>query len=307
MNYGDTYLNRIRRLNVNRTGERRAPHKPLLLLIAIAKLLREEREIPFSDVEAILTPLLKAYAPPVQGRYQPELPYWHLRTDGLWDVPGAESFERQAGGFPKMAELRSSAGNLDGDFAAALSADPGLAQAVVIILLEEHFPESLHADIIAAVGLEIPKSTTVSDRQQVTHTQRRRDPRFRQSVLRAYEHRCAVTGFRVALGGQYLGCEAAHVQWYAYSGPDEVSNGFAVEPTLHKLFDAGAWTLTDDRRVLVSADLTGTDETVARVRGLHGESLRIPIPGSPEISVEYIQWHREPDQGGVFRHPALLL
>ena len=266
MNYGETYLSQIRRLNVNRSGERRAPHKPLLLLVAIAKLLQGEKDLPFCEVESRLTPLLQAYAPPVQGRCQPELPYWHLRNDKLWDIPHAESFTRQAGGFPQMAALRASAGHLDERFAAALLAEPGLVQATVATLLAAHFPESLHADILAAVGMVFPEPTIVADRQSVAHVHRRRDPRFREAVLRAYEHRCAVTGFRAALGGTYFGCEAAHVQWHAYDGPDNVNNGFAVEPTLHKLFDAGAWSLTDDRRVLVSADLTGTDATVERIR-----------------------------------------
>ena len=97
------------------------------------------------------------------------------------------------------------------------------------------------------------------------------------------------------------------MQWHAYGGPDNVANGFAVEPTLHKLFDAGAWTLSDDRRILVSEELTGTENTVERMRGLHGKPIRPPLPGEPEISVEYIRWHRELDLGGVFRHPALRL
>lgn len=70
-------------------------------------------------------------------------------------------------------------------------------------------------------------------------------------------------------------------------------------------FDAGAWTLTDDRRSLVSADLTGPDETIDRIRSFHGESIRSPLAGTPPVSVEYIRWHRESDLGGVFRHPAL--
>jgi putative restriction endonuclease len=307
MNYGNIYLDKVRRLNVNRQGERRAPHKPLLLLIAIAKLLRGERELPFGDVEALLTPLLQAYAPPVQGRCQPELPYWHLQTDQLWSVPGGDSFPRQAGGFPQMAGLRSSAGHLDEGFAKALLSDPALVDAIVALLLDEHFPESLHADILATIGLDFSEQTLVADRPLMVGHQRRRDPRFRQAVLRAYEHRCAITGFRAALGGLYLGCEAAHVQWHAHHGPDSVSNGFAVEPTLHKLFDAGAWSLTDDRRVLVSAELTGTDTTVERIRSLHGEAMRAPIAGEHEVSVEFIHWHRDQDQGGVFRHPALPL
>jgi putative restriction endonuclease len=307
MNYEDTYLDQVRRLKVNRSGERRAPHKPLLLLIGIAKLLSGERELPFGDVESLLTPLLQAYAPAVQGRCQPELPYWHLRNDKIWDIPDAESFPLQSGGFPQMAALRASVGHLEERFAAGLLADPGLVQATVATLLEEHFPESLHADILAAVGMTFPEPASIADRSLASHGQRRRDPRFRQAVLRAYEHRCAITGFRAALGGLYLGCEAAHVQWHAYSGPDTVSNGFAVEPTLHKLFDAGAWSLTDDRRILVSAELTGTDTTVTRIRRLHGELMRAPLPGAPEVSVDFIHWHRDQDQGGVFRHPALPL
>ena len=304
------YLERVRNLNVNRHGERRAPHKPLLLLIAIARLLRGERELPFREVESMLRPLLVCYAPSVQGRHEPKLPYWHLRSDGLWDIPEADRLPLQAGGFPRMEALRSSSGHLTDDFAEALLASPGLAQAVIRILLDEHFPESLHEDILASVGLEWPQSTDVdrvADGDRVTYTARRRDPKFRREVLKAYEHRCAVTGFQIALGGTYFGCEAAHVQWHAYGGPDSVDNGFAVEPTLHKLFDAGAWTMTDERRVLVSAELTGADATVQRIRSLHGEAMRAPLSGASAVSVEYIRWHREADLGGVFKHPALPL
>jgi len=60
-------------------------------------------------------------------------------------------------------------------------------------------------------------------------------------------------------------------QWHSHDGPDELSNGIALEPTAHKLFDVGAWSLSDDRRIIVSSHLTGTDETITRIRGHHGE------------------------------------
>ncbi|MFC1609698.1 hypothetical protein ACFL6C_01950 [Myxococcota bacterium] len=77
-----------------------------------------------------------------------------------------------------------------------------------------------------------------------------------------------------------------------------------LHPTLHLLLDRGAWTLTDDRKVLVSADFTGSDEAVSWIRSLHGQPLRDPMPGFDPVSPEYIRWHRERDQGGVFREPA---
>jgi putative restriction endonuclease len=305
--YANPYLESIQNLNVYRRGERRAPHKPLLLLAAISKLIDGKRDLPFSEVVSILSPLLSAYAPPVKTKQQPELPYWHLQSDGLWEIPGANDLPLQIGRFPRIAALRATSGHLEIGFAQALESDPAFLRAAISVLLEDHFPESLHSDILAAVGIRLPQPESVAEQAISRSKRRQRDSSFRPNVLRAYEHRCAVTGFQVALGGQYFGCEAAHVQWHAYDGPDRVDNGFAVEPTLHKLFDAGAWSLSDDRRVMVSAELTGAESTVTRVRGLHGSQLRSPLPGEPEISIEYIQWHRERDLGGVFRHPALPL
>ena len=305
MKYENQFLDLVRNLNVYRRGERRAPHQPLLLLVAISKFLHGQRDISFEEVRSELLPLLNVYAPQVQHRHQPELPYWHLQNKGLWEVPGSEDLPLQAGGFPVMETLRETSGRLTADFASALETNAKLLRKVVMILLEEHFTDTLQEDILEAVGLDLAQLDSDVDAPGVQRERQSRDPNFRKNVLRAYEHRCAVTGFRAALAGQYFGCEAAHVQWHAFEGPDAVQNGFAVEPTLHKLFDAGAWTLTDDRRILVSAELTGAEDTVNRVRDLHGRPLRQPIPGEPEVSVEYIRWHRDPNLGGVFRHPAL--
>jgi len=176
---------------------------------------------------------------------------------------------------------------------------------VIGILLEEQFPPSLYDDILAAVGRAGGQPDLVAEGGVTLQVKRRRDPSFRRDVLRAYEHRCAVTGFRAALGGAYLAVDAAHVRWHAYEGPDIVANGLALEPTLHKLFDLGAWSLTDDRRILVSAEFTGTDIALERLRALRGKPLTDPLPGAEPVGRAFIRWHREPDQGAVFRGPAL--
>ena len=48
MRYDEYHLDRVRAIRVYRQGDRRAPHKPLLLLIAIARLLRGQRDLPFT-------------------------------------------------------------------------------------------------------------------------------------------------------------------------------------------------------------------------------------------------------------------
>ncbi|HMF08568.1 MAG TPA: hypothetical protein VKJ00_05490, partial [Thermoanaerobaculia bacterium] len=84
-------------------------------------------------------------------------------------------------------------------------------------ILERHFPESLHPDILNAVGLSLEESVT----------RRKRDPAFRQRVPRAYDYRCAVCGFDVRLGSVSIALDAAHIRWHQAGGPETESNGLA--------------------------------------------------------------------------------
>lgn len=74
-------------------------------------------------------------------------------------------------------------------------------------LLDANFPESLHADICAVVGLGLD----VVEMQAITKqaaSQRRRDPQFRDAVLVAYEYRCAMCGYDGRLGTEAVACRS---------------------------------------------------------------------------------------------------
>lgn len=299
----DEILNRVRRLNVYRRGERRAPHKPLLLLLAIAEQQRGVRKLAYREVEDPLRKLLDSYAPPVQGRHDPSLPYWHLQSDGLWQVTDADTLPRTAGGFPRMDALQLTVGSLPQDFLGALDSDPTFPSQITGELLTRHFPVSLHDELAAKIGFT--QSTVVAGHVVEYEVSRQRDPAFRTSVLQAYEQRCAVTGLWLALDGTIFGCEAAHIKWHAYNGPDKVANGLALSPTMHKLFDRGAWTLTDDNKVLVSRNLTGDDTSMQHLRSHHKKPIRPPLSEKDQPSPEFIKWHRDPGLGGVFKGQPL--
>jgi putative restriction endonuclease len=295
-------------LKTYRRGDRRAPHKPLLVLIALSKLQQGRFQVDFSEIEKELLPLLKIYAPPVAGKPQPELPYWYLQSDRIWKIENSENLPRQTGGFPRIPSLRQTKAGFTKEVIDLLIKSPDLIEEIIQLILDEHFAPSIHEDLLAQVGIRQYSENKIYERQAAYQSEfKKRNPNFREIVLRAYEHRCAVTGFRAALGGIYFGCEAAHVQWHAYDGPDDLANGICLEPTIHKLFDAGAWSLTDDRRIIVSKDYTGSGSAILRLRDYHGKTLHQPIQGEPWVAVEYIRWHRDPNLGGVFRLPAIDL
>ncbi len=80
-----------------------------------------------------------------------------------------------------------------------------------------------------------------------------RDAQFRRDVLAAYQARCAISGFEIGTIPTYQArriLDAAHIRPVALQGPDHVTNGLALTPTLHRLFDEGLFALTYSARGL---------------------------------------------------------
>jgi putative restriction endonuclease len=68
-------------------GGWRAPHKPLLLLCALARLKHDRQaEIRSNATEAIVNPLLRSYGQWGSGAHV-SYPYGRLVNDGLWHLP----------------------------------------------------------------------------------------------------------------------------------------------------------------------------------------------------------------------------
>jgi putative restriction endonuclease len=176
---------------------------------------------------------------------------------------------------------------------AVLRARPALVWEIVGRLLESHFPESLHPDILAAVGLE-PAGAMATDR--------RRDPQFRSRVLTAYEYRCAVCGFDVRLGSVSIALDAAHIRWHQAGGPDRENNGLALCVLHHKIFDLGAFTLDAGGVLLVSDQAHGTAGFQESLLAHHGRKARPPQRPEWRPEPDFLGWHRREVFKGESRH-----
>lgn len=277
-------------LRVWRRGDQRAPHKPLLVLLALGRARRGlPRLAPFSELEPELRELLADFGPPRPPH--PEYPFWHLQTDGVWEVAGAASLGRNPADTPSLRLARE----LDGGFPASVwqrvTTDEVLVREIAACLLDAHFPPSLHDDLTERVGLDDVWHV-------VTRPGPRRHPAFRVEVLRAYGYRCAVCGYDGRLDNLSVGLDAAHVRWWAAGGPDDVSNGLALCVMHHKAFDLGVIGLTADLRVRVSGAFHGGRSAHQFVTEFNGRALHQPQSGA--VHDAHRQWHdRE-----VFRGPA---
>jgi putative restriction endonuclease len=170
-----------------------------------------------------------------------------------------------------------------------LAQDKQLAREIVQDLLNANFPESIHQDILEAIGIEFAVETRIVIARR---------PDFRDRVLRAYEYSCAVCGFDVRLGTVPVALEAAHIKWHQAGGPDEEGNGLALCTLHHKLFDRGVFTLSGSMAVIVSEDANGTCGFQEWVIAYHGKAIRPPQRPAYYPDENWVVWRvREVFQG----------
>lgn len=294
-------LSRIENLSIWTRGDQRAPHKPLLLLWALGRIQQgQPRLATYAETAGAVDTLLLAYGSPTKT--ETKYPFWYLKNDDLWVVPSSDGLPRRGQNKEPLVSAMLEAettGGLRPDDHELLANDPNLLNQVVAMLLDRHFPPSLHEELRQACDIEvaIPGQSGPSDGSE---RGQKRDPGFRHNVLRAYAYRCAVCGYDGMLGGHQIGLEAAHVMWRHFQGPSSTSNGIALCPLHHKLLDLGAWGLTEDLRLCVSSHLHGSTESQAILTRHAGAPLLGPQQGELPVASIYREWHFKK----VFKGPA---
>lgn len=289
-------LNKFDSLNVWKRGDQRAPHKPLLVLLALGRWQHGDTEISFESAEPKLTTLLKEFGPDRKTDH-PELPFFHLQSDGIWQIntEGTPIPRKGSKNFTRRELLDHQAvGHFSSDVLTALQQEPSLAVDIANRILDAHFPHSLHSEILSAVGLDTD-SWSISKR-------RPRDPQFRDRVLTAYEYRCAVCGFDVRLGSQSIALEAAHIKWHQAGGPDVEANGVALCVLHHKVFDLGAITITPQLSIVVSEKAIGSQGLQETLLRFHGGHLRKPQRPECVPHSDFTDWHQREVFKGRARH-----
>jgi putative restriction endonuclease len=275
-------------LTVWTRGGKRAPHKPLLVLLALARLKCGLHDLPYTECEPILTSLLREFGAP-SSTLHPEYPFWRLQNDGVWVVDSQRRMSSRASNTdPPRTELRAAKaiGRFSPEVQRELLAEPQLIDATARRLLNENFPSSLHDAILSAIGMDLTGD------EVATRTRRQRDPEFRRSVLQAYGYRCAICSVDLRLGNLSIGLEAAHIRWHQAFGPDVVSNGLALCALHHKLFDFGAISLDDKLKLIVSEQANGSVGLEELLLRHHGNQLRRAVQREDAPRLEFVRWHR---------------
>ena len=276
----------INNINIWKKHDQRAPHKPLLILYALAQLQHGQKQwLSYNEVSEELKKLLIDFGPSRRSHH-PEQPFVRLKNDGIWQLSLDQLDINELNIKHGWLKSRDVTGGFNDDVFKLLMNDEALIKEIAELILESHFPESIHEDIMDAVGLDLSKNL-IYDVKKVS----RRDPLFRERILKAYGYSCAVCGFNVRLSHKLVAVEAAHIKWHQAGGPDIEPNGIALCSMHHKLFDLGAFTITQDQKLVVSKHVNGTHGVDEWLMKFHQNEINRPRESFYLPQDEYLHWH----------------
>lgn len=159
----------------------------------------------------------------------------------------------------------------------------------------------------------VPEALVSEERSRRLVSALERDARFRASVMSAYDYRCAVSGFGIGTlpeGRATRLLDAAHIRPVSEQGSDAVSNGLALTPTLHRLFDQGLFTIAQRKSrlevitsPLLEATMIELPDRTFRMPLITGLPVVLPSDTSSRPRVADLRYHAT----HVFKGAELLL
>lgn len=295
-------------------GLGKAPHKPILLL-AVMQLIHKG-EIVSNHIEisgSLLIAFKDNWNRLVNTAHTPNfsLPFFHLGSEPFWHLVFNGRFDH--------SEKISSLGKLKNRVAFA-QIDPELFLLLLNplsrgkfenLLLDVYFPttgknydfaaikpyptqERIASEILndtkAQYQTLMQQLATLLSDNELEEERFIRGSIFKKEIPRIYQNRCCISGMYIQSVTNAQMIDACHIVPFSASNDDTVGNGISLAPNLHRAFDRGLITITDDYKVKVSG-LVKENDTVFSLGQFAGQKILLPEKVKDYPLPDNFQWH----------------
>jgi len=249
------WLGKITRLNpAHGRGicQGKAPHKPLLLLAILD--MAEVGEFPtrvFTRTPGLVL-RFRTYTSLVSERWPTRihvrLPFYHLKAQKFWEACTAAM---QPAASPESCDVCE----MDSVFFDLLN-QPEFRLKARLILVATYFTPTERIALYETLGLQIgssslPSTTRLMEEAGDAAKRKGRSARFAIRVCSEYRFTCALTGYRCDTVDSTTIVDAAHIEAWADTQNDELTNGLALSKNAHWMFDEGLWSVSDELRIII--------------------------------------------------------
>jgi len=232
----------------------KAPHKPLLLLSLLDMI--EEGELTqrtFTRMPGLVL-RFRTYGALITDRWPSKLdlkmPFYYLKSQKFWNAYAMDMSPGQSPESCIMCEM-------DEEFFHAAT-DSDFRLKARLLLISKYFTQSEQIALMESMGLghfrnegEQRRKEIVLDAEKAAE-KKGRNARFSVQVVSKYQYTCALTGLRCMTSEGAAIVDAAHIDPWAISNDDNLTNGLALSKNAHWTFDQGLWSVRFDGRIIIA-------------------------------------------------------
>lgn len=118
-----------------------------------------------------------------------------------------------------------------------------------------------------------------------------RDQGFRKTIVKIYNHRCAICGVRILTTEGHTVVEAAHIKSWSVSQNDHPTNGLALCKLCHWSFDKGLLTINQHYNIQVSKRVNTSDNLPGHLSTFSNRGMFMPTDQSFKPEPDNLSWH----------------
>jgi putative restriction endonuclease len=313
------YANHFKKLN--RSSHKvlgKAPHKPILLL-AVLQLIRKG-EISSNRIE--ITPeLVLAFKSNWQTLVTTlhtcnfALPFFHSKSEPFWKLSFLSKGAASLKSISTLNSLKDNVAFAEIDQALFLLMMNRETNAYLEqLLIETYFPKTsfnyqlettekqynLEFEIKQQIVEESAEAYQIKIKQlenQLTEEEWEeerfiRGGIFKKEIPRLYGYQCCISAMKIETTINAQLVDACHIVPFSFSNDDTITNGICLSPNLHRAFDRGLLTITDDYIVRISPTVREANSPYGILQ-FNGKSIELPKALQHYPSVQNLSWHRK--------------
>jgi putative restriction endonuclease len=293
-----------------------APHKPILLL-SIIRLF--ENGI-FTNNQIFVLPELVAsfktnWSKLVITNHYPifALPFYHMSSEPFWKlIPhvGCEKWIESKSSMRSLGNLTMAVqfALIDIELANLLLV-PENRDILKITILDKYFPDTksncnsngnddLPSASILYENSEEYKHKIIELKNQVDENAFQeeifiRGGLFKREIPKIYNNTCAISGLRLtSVVSNVSMVDACHIVAFSESYDDTLKNGIALCPNLHRAFDRGLISISDDYTVLINKNFVEDKNSVFSLSQFENQKIILPYSEELYPALENLSKHR---------------
>lgn len=292
-----------------------APHKPILLLSIIHLF---EKQIYTNNYIEILPELVASFksnwSKLVITNHNPifALPFYHMNSEPFWKlIPnlGCEKWIESKSSMRSFKNLTTAIKTAVIDLELSiLLLKPENRDILKIAILDKYFPESkygygvnnnddLPSGMILHESSKEYKRKIMALKNSVDENTFQeeifiRSGIFKREIPKIYNNTCAISGMKIDATANISMVDACHIVQFAETYDDTLTNGIALSPNLHRAFDRGLISISDDYTVLINKNFIENLKSVYNLSQFENKKILLPNNQSYFPSIENIRHHR---------------